>query len=65
MAEFSVKIYCPECYAEIDVKLSELRPGGSMKCPKCDANVKFGKDDVTKVLKELGKVEDTIKQFEK
>ena len=65
MAEFSVEIYCPECYSVINAKLSDLRQGGHIKCPKCGADVKFGKDDVTKVLKELEKVEDTIKQFEK
>ena len=65
MADFSVKIYCPECYTEIDVELSQLRPGEQMKCPKCGGAVIFRKDDLIRVRKELEKLEDTIKQFEK
>jgi endogenous inhibitor of DNA gyrase (YacG/DUF329 family) len=64
MAEFSVEIYCPECYTVINAKLSDLHPGGSTKCPKCGTNVKFGRDDLARVRKELEKLENTIKQFE-
>ena len=65
MTEFSTKIYCLKCYTVIDVKLSEIRPGGHTKCPKCGAEVKFSNEDLLKVRKELEKVVDTIKRFEK
>ncbi|MBT3362658.1 MAG: hypothetical protein HN929_05890 [Chloroflexi bacterium] len=65
MAEFLVKVYCPKCYTQINVKLSELHPGASIKCPKCGADVKFNKEDTKRVLEELGKIEDTIKTPEK
>jgi RNase P subunit RPR2 len=64
MAEFSVKIYCPECYTVINARLSELRIEGSMKCPKCTTNIRYSRDDLTRVRKELEKLEETIKQFE-
>jgi len=65
MAEFSVKIYCPECYKVINAKLSGLRIGDSTKCPKCGANIRYGRDDVSRITKELEKLEDAIKQVEK
>ncbi len=65
MAEFSVEIYCPECYTMINAKLSELSLGSSTKCPKCRTNIRYSRDDLTRVRKELEKLEETIKEFEK
>jgi len=64
MTDLSVDIDCSKCHAAINVKLTELRLGGSKKCPKCGTDVKFSSADLRKVQKEVNKLEDTINRFE-
>jgi hypothetical protein len=63
MTDFSIDICCPECSACIDVKLTELRMGGSTICPKCGANVKFGNADLCKVQEEVNRIEGVARRF--
>ena len=64
MTDLSVDIDCPKCHVAIKVKLIELRPGGSKICTKCGTKVKFSGADLSKVQKEVDKLEDTINKFE-
>ncbi len=64
MADLSIDIDCPKCHAAINVKLTELRPSGSKICPKCETNVKFSSADLSKVQKEIDKLEDTVRKSE-
>ena len=65
MGDPSIEICCPECFACIDVNLTELRFGGSTVCPKCGVRVKFSDADLCKVKEELENIEGTIKRIEK
>ena len=64
MADLSIDINCPKYHAAINVKLTELRLGGSEICPKCGTNVKFSSADLSKVQKEMDKLEDTVRKSE-
>ena len=64
MTDLSVDIDCPKCHEAINVKLTELRSGGSKICPKCGTNVIFSGADLSKVQKEVDRLEATIKKFE-
>ena len=64
MADLSIDICCPQCSTCIDVKLTELRMGGSTICPKCGASVKFRDADLCKVQGEVNRIEGIAKKIE-
>ena len=63
MSELSIDICCPVCSTCIDVKLTELRMGGRIICPKCGAKVKFSDADLCKVREEANRIEDVARKF--
>jgi uncharacterized paraquat-inducible protein A len=63
MADFSIDICCPQCSACIDVKLTELRMGGSTICPKCGAKVEFSNTDLCKVQEKVNGIERIVKKL--
>ena len=63
MADLSIDICCPQCSACVDVKLTELRIGGSAVCPKCGASVKFSDADLCRMQEEVNKIEGIAKKI--
>jgi len=43
--DFEIEIHCPECDAEIDVKLSQIKHQVTVSCPQCHMNIQMKPDN--------------------
>jgi len=61
-SKLEMEIPCPTCGEKIKIKLEDIKPGKSIRRRKCQTNITFTGDDVSKVAKELDKL---FKDFQK
>ncbi|MCL1885336.1 MAG: hypothetical protein FWF98_01005 [Dehalococcoidia bacterium] len=43
--DFEIEIHCPECDAELEVKLSQIKRQESVSCPGCRKNIDLRPDE--------------------
>jgi len=43
--DFEIEIHCPECDAELEVKLSQIKLQKNIPCPECHKNIGLKPDE--------------------
>ncbi len=60
MTKLEADITCPSCGRTVRIKVEEMVPGRSRKCPSCDTVFKFSGDDGRKAQNALDDLERTL-----
>ena len=63
MNDLEFTIGCPGCKRNLKIKLKEMVPGHSKKCPYCGTNIIFEGDDGRRAQHELDKLNNTIRNL--
>ncbi|MGA3094254.1 MAG: hypothetical protein ABSD79_02570 [Dehalococcoidales bacterium] len=67
--DFEIEIHCPECDAELEVKLSQIAGEESVTCPCCKKSIglkpdpKPGPEEVKKVDGSFESINQTIRKI--
>ena len=63
MKKLFLEVECPSCRRKIPIRVEEMVPGGSRRCPSCDATIRFGGDDGRRVQRALDDLERSINEI--
>lgn len=63
MNDLEFHIDCPICNRKLRIKVKEMVPGHSKKCPYCEGTIVFSGDDGRKVQQELDKLSRSIRNI--
>jgi hypothetical protein len=63
MRDLYAEIECPNCGHSIRIKVKEMVPGRSKRCPCCATAIEFSGDDGRKVQRALNDFERELKRL--
>jgi PHP family Zn ribbon phosphoesterase len=61
--QLEADVTCPGCNRNFKLKVKEMVPGRSKKCPKCGASIHFKGDDGRKAQKAMDDLMRTLKRM--
>lgn len=63
MTELRTDVRCPNCGHRVRIKVREMVPGTSKRCPHCSTSFEFRGDDGRQAQRALDDLERTLKQL--
>lgn len=63
MTKLRAEVKCPSCSRKVTIRVEEMVPGRSRRCPACDTVFKFSGDDGRRVQKALDDLERTLRDL--
>ena len=63
MKKLAVDVECASCHRKIPMRVEEMVPGRSRRCPSCGVTLKFTGDDGRKAQKALDDLERTLRNL--
>jgi CDGSH-type Zn-finger protein len=63
VTEMHVNVRCPGCGHRVRIRVREMVPGRSKRCPYCSTTFKFSGDDGRKAQRAVDDLERTLKRL--
>ena len=61
--DLETEFVCPNCKRKMKIKIKEMVPGRTKKCPSCDLTICFSGDDGRKAQGALDNLQKTLKRL--